>query len=122
MRPATSLSVSAWDRTRMPSRRTSPSCSSSSLPTNVERSISPLAIPPSFHLSSLVGLTGGRMCDGRFFFTRRRLLDFHHVRGHYHAPTHHAAARVQVRQVLQCPVEQFSTMPNRPPLERRRRR
>ena len=32
-RPATSVS-SAWDRTRMPSRRTSPSCSSSYLPTN----------------------------------------------------------------------------------------
>src|SRR4029453_13175603 len=89
MRPATSLSISAWDRTRMPSRRTSPSCSSSSLPTNVERSIFPLAIASSFRLSSLVGLTAGRMCDGRFFFTRRRLLDFHHVRGHYPSLKHH---------------------------------
>jgi hypothetical protein len=42
-----------------------------------------LAIASSIRLSSLVGLTAVRMRDGRSFFTRRRLRDFHHVRGHY---------------------------------------
>jgi hypothetical protein len=42
-----------------------------------------LAIASSFRLLSLVGPTAGRMCDGRSFFTRRGLPDFHHVRGHY---------------------------------------
>ena len=42
--PATSDSMSACESTRIPSRRTSPSCSSKSLPTNAERSILGLAI------------------------------------------------------------------------------
>jgi len=47
--PATSVSINACDSTRMPSRRTtSPSCSSSSLPTNADRSI--LGRPSSQHL------------------------------------------------------------------------
>src|SRR5581483_5401081 len=44
IRPATSVSMSAWESTRMPSRRTSPSCSSRSLPTNADRSILGFAI------------------------------------------------------------------------------
>src|SRR3954468_17986921 len=42
--PATSVSINAWESTRIPSRSTSPSCSSRSLPTNAVRSILGLAI------------------------------------------------------------------------------
>ncbi len=42
--PATSLSISACDNTRIPSRSASPSCSSGNLPTNDEESIFALAI------------------------------------------------------------------------------
>src|ERR671912_1507555 len=44
MSPATSVSISACESTRMPSRSTSPSCSSRSLPTNADRSILGFAI------------------------------------------------------------------------------
>jgi hypothetical protein len=66
IRPATSVSMRACDRTRMPSRSTSPSCSSRSLPTNAERSILGLAIvstPPC--RPSPPERTHGKMRDGR---------------------------------------------------------
>ena len=55
IRPATSVSISACESTRMPSRSTSPSCSSRSLPTNADRSILGLAIVVNTSVSSFSG-------------------------------------------------------------------
>ena len=66
IKPATSDSINACESTRMPSRRTSPSCSSKSLPTNAERSILGLAIVSSPSVLSFFcrERTHGTMHDG----------------------------------------------------------
>ena len=82
MSPATSLSMSAWESTRCPRgarRRPAPRAA---CPRTSKDPSSPWPSPPP---SSAVfaGLKAARMRDGRSLFTRRRLRDFHHFRGHY---------------------------------------
>ena len=75
--PATSVSINACESTRMPSRSTSPSCSSRSLPTNADRSILGLAIastPPCVLL--LPERTHGTMRDGRSAVYAARSTEF----------------------------------------------
>ena len=81
--PATSVSISACESTRMPSRSTSPSCSSRSLPTNADRSILGLAIVVNTSVSSFScqrELTE-RCAMAASLSTPRPLPNFHHVLG-----------------------------------------
>lgn len=83
IRPATAVSIRAWESTRIPTRSTSPSCSSRSLPTNADRSILGFAIASTPPCRPSPARENSRK-DARWrlpLSTPPGFSSFHHVRG-----------------------------------------